>query len=109
MGRASRSKGKRGEREVVKRFIAAGVPCRRRWEEQSKPGGQENGDLAIGEAEEVYAEVRHQEVLRIPAWLREVEEKAKGRPRALIFRRNREDWHVAVPLDDYIELLKGQL
>lgn len=94
----------------MRRFIAKGVPCRRAWEDQSKPGGQEDGDLEIGLGGSIYAEVRFRETLEIPAWLRELEAKAPARSdRALIFRRSREDWHVAIPLDDYIDLLKGRI
>lgn len=107
MGKASRDKGKRAEREVVRIFEAAGIPCRRRWEQQSKLGGQEDGDLAIGDTE-IYGEVRYRETLNIPAWIRELEEKAAGRERALIFRRSREPWYVAIPLDDYIAFLQHQ-
>jgi hypothetical protein len=109
VGRASRQKGKTGERQVVRRFIAKGIPCRRAWESQSLPGGQTNGDLEIGEGTplKIYAEVRRRETLSIPAWLREIEERApEGHQRALIFRRSREDWHVALPLDEYLDLLK---
>jgi hypothetical protein len=117
MGRMSRQKGKRGEREVVQRFIARGVPCRRAWEDQSKPGGQADGDLEIGEGTglvgTIYAEVRFRETLAIPEWLREIEAATDavddGRFRALIFRRSREDWHVAVPLNDYIDLLRQSM
>jgi hypothetical protein len=116
MAKKSRDKGKAAEREVVNRFISEGVPCRRRWEEQSRSGGQELGDLAIGgtgvgrDELPIYAEVRRRaQQLDIPAWLREVEEKAPlGHYRAVIFRRDREDWHVAIPLDEYIDLLKDR-
>lgn len=108
MGRASRQKGKAGEREVVRLFLAAGIPCRRDWESQSKPGGQEDGDLAIGGdgfPVEVYAEVRRRERLDIPGWNREVAEKKGDKQGALIYRRSREGWHVSLSLEDYIELL----
>lgn len=110
MGKPSREKGKRGERDVVRRFIAKGVPCRRRWEEQSKEGGQSLGDFAIGEpAWPIYAEGRHRENLAIPAWLREIEEQAPpGFRHVLFFRRNNKDpdWQAVIPLDDYIDLLR---
>ena len=110
MGRASRDKGKRGEREVVRRFNDAGIPCRRRWEGQSMPGGLTLGDLMFGPermAWPIYAEVRHRNTLAIPAWLREIEESAPlGYERTLIFRRDKENWHVAMPLSDYISLLR---
>jgi hypothetical protein len=112
----SRRKGKEGEREVVRRFVSAGIPCRRAWENQSLPGGQLTGDLDFLDAikygaiaHEPYAEVRRRKkALDIPAWLREIEECANDHRRALIFRRDSEDWHVAIPLDYYIELLGGK-
>lgn len=105
----SRSKGKTGELEVVHAFEDAGLPCRRRWEQTREQGGQTEGDLEIGGLEfDVYAEVRRRERLALPSWLREVEERAPGGwMRAVIFRRSREDWHVAVPLDQFIRLLGG--
>lgn len=110
MAARSRNKGKRGERAVVNAFLAAGIPCRRDWESQSKPGGQADGDLSIGEDTPlegtIYAEVRYRERMSVWACLREIAAKAKGRRRILIFRRNREGWHVALPLDEYLELLK---
>lgn len=107
MGKPSRDKGKRGERAVCARFVAKGIPCNRAWEGQSKPGGQLDGDLDLPTDLPLdYAEVRYRETLNIPAWLREIEERApEGARRALIFRRSREDWTVAVPLDQYLDLL----
>lgn len=109
MGARSRRKGKRGEGQVVHAFLAADIPCERDWESQSKPGGQQDGDLRIGIPDPPYAEVRYREQLSIWACLREIAEKAEGRKRILIFRRNREKWHVALPLDQYLELLKRSL
>lgn len=109
MAKASRDKGKRGEREVVHELNERGIPCDRDWEGQSRPGGQANGDLKDIPVEIPldYAEIRFRETLSIPAWLREIEERApEGARRALIFRRSREPWHVALPLDQYIDLLK---
>lgn len=104
MGRASRDKGKAAERDVVNRFKARGIRARRIWEDQSKPGGQVEGDIEIAVAVPPYIEVRRRETLDIPGWIREIE---GTRPeRALIFRRSREDWHVAIPLDYYIDLLE---
>jgi hypothetical protein len=103
----SRDKGKRAELEVVHAFTDAGFVCRRRWEDSRAKGGQLEGDLEIGGLKHnLYAEVRRREKLSLPSWIREVEEKAPGGwHRAVIFRRNREDWHVATPLDQYIALL----
>lgn len=108
MAKASRDKGKVAEREVAGIFNVQGLPCRRAWEDQSKPGGQEDGDLVVGLPDPPYIEVRRRETLSIPAWLREVEEGAGGRRHALIFRRSREPWHAAIPLDHYVTLLKAE-
>jgi hypothetical protein len=107
MGRRERNKGKVGEREVVRALLAAGIPARRLWEGQSMPGGQADGDIEISlPSLEVYAEVRRREKLALPAWIREVEEKAGDREKAVIFRRSQEPWYVAVPLDFFIRLLQ---
>ena len=118
MGKPSRDKGKRGEREVVERFARDSyIDARRDWESQSKPGGQKYGDIQLTTPKHhgpgndrlpVYLEVRRRaSQLDIPAWIREVEEQApSGFYRAVVFRRDREDWHVAIPLDEYIDLLE---
>lgn len=106
----SRAKGKSAELEVCAIFTGSGIPARRNWEQQRLVGGQKDGDAVIefgGDGlPHIYAEVRRRERLAIPDWLREIAEKAGGsRWRTLIFRRSREPWHVAIPLDQYIELL----
>jgi hypothetical protein len=111
VARASREKGKRGEREVVQAHLAAGIPARRDWESQSKPGGQVDGDVALdvggeGFPIEVYTEVRRREQLRIPAWLREVAERKGDRLGVIVHRRNGEPWGVSLSLEDYLSLLK---
>jgi hypothetical protein len=98
MGAKSRRKGQRGEREVAAIFTGAGIPMRRSGAE-----GQLEGDLANDA--NLYVEVRYRETLSIPAWLREVEQKKGDRLGALVFRRSREPWHVAITLSDYIALL----
>lgn len=105
MGKPSRDKGKAAERDVVNRFKARGIKARRLWEDSSK-GGQDQGDIEIEVAVPPYIEVRRRETLDIPGWLREIE--GEGNERALIFRRSREDWHVAIPLSYFIDLLEGR-
>jgi hypothetical protein len=99
MSAKSRRKGQVAEREVAAIFTDAGIPMRRSGIE-----GQLEGDLANDR--NLYVEVRRRETLSIPAWLREVEEKKGDRHGALVFRRSKEPWHVAIPLEDYIDLLK---
>lgn len=113
MGAKSRRKGKVGEGQACSKFVEAGIPCERAWEDQSKPGGQLDGDLRIGKGTPlegtIYAEVRRRERWDLQAWLRELAEKCNGRKRLLIFRRNHGEWHVALPLDEYLDLLKRSI
>jgi hypothetical protein len=97
----SRQKGQRGERDVCARFTAAGIPMKRNVEGSR---GQLEGD---GDNQDnLYVEVRHRETLAIPAWNREVAQKKGDKLGLLVYRRNREDWHVSIPLDDFLPLLK---
>jgi hypothetical protein len=96
--RGSRRKGQAAEREVAAIFTDAGIPMRRSGAE-----GQLEGDLANDR--NLYVEVRRRETLSIPAWIREVEQKKGDRQGALVFRRSKEPWHVAIPLEDFIDLL----
>lgn len=98
-GRTSRTKGKTGELEVVKRFKEWG------WRQAARTqrgAPQTDGDIS-GVPD--FVEVRRRETLAVPAWLAEVREHAGDRPWALIFRRSNEPWTVAVDLDHYLDLL----
>jgi hypothetical protein len=100
-----RSKGNRGEREVIDILQRFGWRAARR---NFQSGGQGGGDIING-PQDTYLEVRHRETWRIPAWLEEVE--AKRRPTdlgVLIFRRNRSPWYAAVPLEALLELLRPE-
>lgn len=98
MGKSSRDKGQRGEREVAQRFRDYGFA----ETERSGAEGQKNGDLAYVPD---YTEIRFRETLNIPGWVRECAEKAGERNWALVFRRTREPWSVCISLDRYLELL----
>jgi hypothetical protein len=101
MSAKSRRKGQVAEREVAAIFTDAGIPMRRSGIE-----GQLEGDLSNDR--NLYVEVRRRETLSIPSWIREVEEKKGDRQGALVFRRSKEPWHVAIPLRDYIGLLRDR-
>lgn len=100
-GKRSRDKGKRGELELAHIFTDAGLPMKRKLVDAD---GQEDGDLENDL--NLYIEGRYRERWDIPTWLREIAAEAKGRDWILAFRKNHMDWHVALPLTDYIQLLK---
>jgi hypothetical protein len=84
---------------VVSIFRAAGYSAERRGV------GYKGDDMRISELPDYYMEVRRRETLAIPAWCREICEKAAGKKPVLVFRRSRERWFACLPLDDFIELL----
>lgn len=98
MGKASRDKGKRGEREFANIMIgwlgaAAGAVTRRI--EQTRDAGHDLDGL-----DPFAVEVKRCEALSVGAWWKQAKKSAVGaglRP-ALAYRRNGEDWRVMVEL-----------
>lgn len=98
MGKASRDKGKRGEREFANVMIdwlgkAAGAVARRI--EQTRDSGHDLDGL-----DPFAVEVKRCEALSVPAWWRQAKKSATNaglRP-ALAYRRNGEAWRVMVEL-----------
>jgi Holliday junction resolvase len=99
VGRASRQKGARGERDFRDLLRDHGFACDR--------DGSEFGDLRH-EVEGVHFEVKRQERLSLPAWLRQAEEDADGRVPVVAFRQSRQPWRVVIPADHYLELLHNR-
>lgn len=62
----------------------------------------------------VHVELKHQERIEIGAWMEQAERDAQrfGGWTWVFYRRNRESWHVAVPLDAWLEMylswIKGE-
>lgn len=99
MGRMSRNKGAKGEREVVKLAEAHGFTGLR----TRSGGGQVRGDIAGIPG--VALEVKRQETLSIPAWMKQAEANCGTDIPAVAHRRNQEAWNVTLPLDDLLALL----
>lgn len=100
MGKASRTKGARGEREVAAIFKAAGFDCHRT---PNSGGLMFPGDL-IG-LEGVHVEVKRAERLCIPQWLKQARDEAPaGTLPALCFRQSHSEWHVVVPLKAFVRM-----
>lgn len=103
MGKASRDKGKRGEREVVLLAREVGFPdAHRDW---LTP--QNDGDIGLGdEYEDVYVEVRRRETLAVPSWWAEVEAKAGDRLPVLATRKNDMPWLGITRLERLLALIQ---
>lgn len=102
MGAMSRNKGAKGEREFVSLAKARGFDAKRSF---FQIGGDREDVTGI----EGYAvEVKRTERLELwgaLAQAKEAADKANTTP-LLAFRRNRSEWHVAMPLDSFFDLLE---
>ncbi len=99
MGKASRSKGTRGEQEIATAYREAGHDARR----VPNSGGLDTKGDVVG-VPTVHIEVKRAEALQLWKALKQAADEAPaGAVPALHFRRNNSEWYVAVPLDDFLE------
>lgn len=105
MGRASREKGRRGEQEVARIYREAGFDVDR---VPNSGGLRVKGDLTGLDG--FHLEVKRQEILCLPKWLRQAHEEAGAEEvPVVIFRQSKRadgvgEWHACLPLADLIEL-----
>lgn len=103
MGKASRDKGKRGERECAALLKAHGFDARR--------GQQFNG--SDGSADVVglpgfHVEVKRTEALRIYEAMHQAEGDARdGEIPLVLHRRNRKEWLAILKADDFLEMINN--
>lgn len=95
MGKPSRQKGARGEREVRDALRAHGLEARR--------DGRLDDDLDHN-VEPFHLEVKRTERIEITKWLEQAERDAGDRIPAVVFRRSREPWRIVLPLDAFLSL-----
>lgn len=101
MGASERRKGVAAEREVAAIFRAAGFDCDR---VPNSGGLRIKGDL-YGSLP-VHVEVKRQERLQLPIWLRQAQREAGTKLPVVAFRQSRGDWFGVVPLPYLAELLR---
>ncbi len=111
MGKPSRDKGKRGENEIVALYHAAGCRVAKRTaalQAGLRHFGQiAEADVWVGDG--FHVEVKRQEVLRLPTWLRQIDgECPEGREGVLFYRRSRESWR-AVVKQELVDDLEAEL
>lgn len=107
MGRSSRRKGNRGEREAAKELTRiTGRPWRRGLR-QVRGGGQEDPDIHCSETPALHAEVKRRKVVQWDATMRQAVRDANGTDRLpfVVARKDQGRWMVMVHLDDLFELV----
>lgn len=103
-GKSSRRKGAAAEREWCHYLSDHGFPDATR-----NRIGVDGDDILHPLMHQISYEVKRQEKLSIPAWLRQAEEQAApNRTPVLAFRQNSQPWRVVIPADHYLQLLKEQ-
>ena len=103
MGKMSREKGKRGERELVNVLNKMGVPARRGVQYH---GGPESPDV-VG-MDFVHIEVKRVERLNIyDAYDQSVYDSADYETPVVAHRKNGKPWLVILGLADFVEMYKA--
>lgn len=101
----SKSKGKRGELDLVRSLRDAGFPDVKRSVQYC---GKATGTADLVGLPGIHVEVKNVERLNIWEALlqskRDSEAAGNGNLAAVFFKRNRSGWYVAVPLSDFIQL-----
>ena len=102
MGRMSREKGKAGERELAGRLRDYGYNCRR---------GQQfcgaNGDADVVGLPGIHIEVKRVEKLNLYDAVDQAKRDSKENELPAVFhRKNRCDWLVTMPLENFMEIYR---
>ncbi len=98
MGRMSRNKGKRGEREAAKELARVlGIEARRGIQFQ---GGPDSPDVSTELDDWLHIEVKRCERLAVYAALEQAKEDANGKVPLVMHRRNGKPWIVITYLED---------
>ena len=102
MGKTSRDKGKRGEREVAGLLRSYGYDARRGVQYH---GGEDSPDV-VG-LNGMHIEVKRTEALRLYEALSQSKADAGDDMPIVIHRKNNSEWVVIQPLEDWIELYRA--
>jgi len=113
MAASSRRKGIKGEAEVAAIWRRAGFEVRGLEGLGDhlvivKPraiGGTPDAPHLVADGFTIHSEVKRQERLQLPAWLRQAASEApSGAIPVVAFRQNRGEWYAALPLAALVEL-----
>lgn len=105
MSAMSRRKGKTGELEVVNLLKERGLKAQRTAPLQAA-GGTTDADV-IG-VEGMHLEVKRCERVEIDKWCAQVELAAHpSQVPCVVWRRSNQKWRVAMPFDDFLDLVRA--
>jgi Holliday junction resolvase len=105
MGKMSREKGKRGEREVAELFRSYGYEARRG---QQFAGGGDSPDV-IHSLPGFHVEVKFVEAFQLYKALEQAsEDRPSGKVPVVFHRRKNKNWVVVMDADDFLELFEGE-
>lgn len=100
MGKPSRDKGKRGERELASKLREHGYDCRRG---QQYAGA--NGDADVVGLPHIHIECKRTERISLyDAMAQAIHDARPGELPAVFSRKNNCDWLVTMRLDDWIQI-----
>lgn len=104
MGKSSREKGKRGERELAHVLNEYGFDCRRGQQFCGK-----NGDADVVGLPGIHIECKRVEKLNIEnAMEQSVNDAREGEIPVVTHRKNGKPWLVTLRLEGFMELYKGK-
>lgn len=104
-GAMARRKGAVAEREIVQILRDHGFQSRRTASMQAQIGAPE-ADVTFN-VEGFHLEVKRQETVAIDKWCAQAAIAAKPTDTpCVIWRKSRQPWRVALPLDDFLELVR---
>lgn len=103
MGAASRRKGREGEGELRKLWVAAGWDC---VAAQRNLGGG-GGDIRANKpGVALHVECKRTERVQVPKWIEQASSEAPAGTRpVVVFRQSRARWYAVLALDDLLELI----
>lgn len=105
MGAMQRRKGATAEREIVALLKDRGLKAQRTAPLQAA-GDVTDADV-IG-VEGCHLEIKRQERVQIDAWCAQAELASSPTDTpCVVWRRSRQPWRVALPLDDFLDLVKA--
>ena len=106
MGKLSREKGKRGEREVAELLRKHGLAARRG---QQFRGGADSPDVVV-EGSLLHVEVKRTETLALwPAMTQAAEEAPPGAVPVVVHRPSKRRWVVILDAEDFLLLTRKAL
>lgn len=112
MSKASRDKGKRGERELAQLFTGEGYPAKRFGFAQSRFGGCEGADVVCEALPWLHVECKRYKTFmgaKLRAALEQAERDRKPNTIATVFHREDEcKWYVTMEAVEFFRIVRGE-